>query len=58
MEGIIRAERGFTNMLLPLLVVVTLAFAMVVIAFSMESIAPGIHNLFHDFRHVTGMPCH
>ena len=58
MEGIIREERSFMSMLLPALVVVTLAFAMVVIAFSVESIAPGVHDLFHDFRHVTGMPCH
>lgn len=44
--------------LLPALVVVGLAFAMVVIAFGMEAIAPGVHDTFHDFRHVIGMPCH
>lgn len=46
------------NTLLPAFVVAGLAFAMVVIAFGMESAAPGVHDLFHDFRHVIGMPCH
>jgi len=35
-----------------------LAFTMMVIAFGMESIAPGVHDALHDFRHVIGMPCH
>lgn len=37
---------------------VLIACAMVVVAFGMESIAPGVHDAFHDFRHVIGMPCH
>jgi cobalt transporter subunit CbtB len=44
--------------LLPAAVVAGLVFALVVIAFGMESVASGIHDLFHDFRHVIGMPCH
>ncbi len=40
------------------LAVVALAFTMVVIAYGMESVAPGVHDAFHDFRHVIGMPCH
>lgn len=38
--------------------VVAIAFTMVVIAYGMESVAPGVHDAFHDFRHVIGMPCH
>jgi len=38
--------------------VVALAFTMVVIAYGMESVATGVHDAFHDFRHVIGMPCH
>jgi len=37
---------------------VLIASAMVVVAFGMESVAPGVHDAFHDFRHVIGMPCH
>lgn len=37
---------------------VVIACAMVVVAFGMESVAPGVHDAFHDFRHVIGMPCH
>ena len=37
---------------------VLIASAMIVVAFGMESIAPGVHDAFHDFRHVIGMPCH
>lgn len=49
---------GGIGALVPAVVLVALAFAMVVIAFGMESIAPGVHDALHDFRHVIGMPCH
>lgn len=42
----------------PALVVVALAFAMVMIAYGVDSVAPGAHDAFHDFRHMLGMPCH
>lgn len=54
MERIAVREQG----LWPVLVIVGVAFAMVVIAYGMESVAPGVHDAFHDFRHVIGMPCH
>jgi len=38
--------------------VVGLAFALCVMVYGMESIAPGVHDAFHDFRHTIGMPCH
>ncbi|MBI5588558.1 MAG: CbtB-domain containing protein [Deltaproteobacteria bacterium] len=54
----INEREAFLKALLPVLVVVGMAFAMVVIAYGMESVAPGVHDTFHDFRHVIGMPCH
>ena len=51
-------ERGGMDALVPAVVLVALAFAMVVIAFGMESVAPGVQDALHDFRHVIGMPCH
>lgn len=44
--------------LVPAVVLAALAVAMVTIAFGMDSIAPGVHDALHDFRHVIGMPCH
>lgn len=43
---------------LPALVLFAMAFAMVVVVYGMESVAPGVHDAFHDFRHTIGMPCH
>jgi len=43
---------------LPALVLFAMAFAMVVVVYGMDSIAPGVHDAFHDFRHTIGMPCH
>lgn len=52
-------ERGdLKGILVQALVLAALAFVTVVVAFGMESVAPGVHDAFHDFRHVLGMPCH
>ncbi|MBI5327807.1 MAG: CbtB-domain containing protein [Deltaproteobacteria bacterium] len=58
MERIVQGEQSLWRTLLPALVIVGVAFAMVVIAYGMESVAPGVHDVFHDFRHTIGMPCH
>ena len=58
MERIISRENGLMGTLSQALVIVGVAFAMVVIAYGMESVAPGVHDAFHDFRHTIGMPCH
>jgi len=54
----INEREGFLKTLAPAIIIVALAFSMVVIAYGMESVAPGVHDSFHDFRHVIGMPCH
>jgi len=36
----------------------TLIFSIVVIAYGIDAVIPGIHDAFHDFRHVIGIPCH
>ena len=58
MERTISRESGFGVTLLPALVMVSFAFAMIVIAYGVDSVAPGVHDAFHDFRHVIGMACH
>lgn len=57
MERILERE-GTLSAFAPALTLVALAFMMVVIAYGMESVAPGVHDAFHDFRHTLGMPCH
>lgn len=44
--------------LLGVIAVAGVAFALCVIVYGMDSVAPGAHDLFHDFRHTIGMPCH
>lgn len=57
MERILSGVNG-NALLLQALMVVIFAVMTVTIAFGMESVAPGVHDAFHDFRHVIGMPCH
>jgi len=40
------------------LAIAATAFAMVVIAYGIDSVAAGAHDAFHDLRHAIGMPCH
>ena len=58
MERLLERDGGFVSALLGAGIIVAIAFTMVVIAYGMESVAPGVHDTFHDFRHVIGMPCH
>lgn len=51
---IIESSKG----LLLAVLVVSMACAMIVIAYGVDPVAPGVHDAFHDFRHTIGMPCH
>lgn len=57
MERILTGVNG-NALLLQALMVVVFAVMTVTIAFGVETVAPGVHDAFHDFRHVIGMPCH
>ena len=58
MEQVVKKEQNLLKGLLPTLIVVGMAFAMVIIMYGVNSVAPGVHDAFHDARHVIGMPCH
>lgn len=58
MERVVAGEQSLRKVLLPSLIVFGVAFALVVIVYGLDSIAPGVHDVFHDFRHVIGIPCH
>ncbi len=51
-------EESMLNGIWPVLIVMGVAFAMVVIVYGVDSVLPGAHDTFHDFRHVIGIPCH
>ncbi|MGK7344452.1 MAG: CbtB domain-containing protein [Candidatus Nitrospinota bacterium M3_3B_026] len=40
------------------LVLCATVFAAVVVSFGLDSVIMGAHDVFHDFRHAIGMPCH
>ncbi len=44
--------------LLPVIFIAFMVFSLVVIAYGFDTVAHGVHDTFHDFRHVIGMPCH
>lgn len=46
------------KMLLPALYMAVVVFALVTIAYGIDNAAPGVHDAFHGFRHVLGIPCH
>ncbi len=59
MERILEKDRSQLKSFLFALVIVAIAFMLIFIAFGVDSVVPGIHDLFHDFRHsALGMPCH
>ncbi|CAG1064564.1 hypothetical protein BAC1_00125 [uncultured bacterium] len=57
MERILTGVNG-NALLMQALMVVIFAVMAVTIAYGVETVAPGVHDAFHDFRHVIGMPCH
>lgn len=58
MEQVIEKERSLTKSLLSALLILGTVFSLVVIVYGLDAAVPGVHDAFHDFRHVIGMPCH
>ena len=58
MEKTFNREHIFSRTFLPALILVSMAFTMLVIMYGVDTIIPTVHDTFHDFRHVLGMPCH
>lgn len=58
MEKVLGRDASLMGAVWPLAAILVLACAMIVVAYGMDSVAPGVHDAFHDFRHAFGMPCH
>ncbi len=54
----VKRERNLYLGVILSVVALACAFAMILIVYGVDSIAPGVHDAFHDFRHTLGMPCH
>ncbi len=39
-------------------VVFSFTFTAITVAYGLDGVIMGAHDMFHDFRHVMGMPCH
>jgi hypothetical protein len=58
MDRAIVKEKGLVGSFLTVAVLLVVAFALVTVVFGLDTIASGVHDLFHDFRHTLGFPCH
>ncbi len=58
MERAVFGEGSVWRVIVPAVAIGVIVFSAVVIAYGLDSVVPGVHDAFHDFRHVIGMPCH
>lgn len=58
MEKLLEGERSLLNSFGFASLLVGIAATMVIILFGVENVIPGVHDVFHDFRHTVGIPCH
>lgn len=58
MERVVFSEGAVWRVIVPAIAIGVIIFSAVVVAYGLESVAPGVHDAFHDFRHAVGMPCH
>ncbi|MBF0274392.1 MAG: CbtB-domain containing protein [Nitrospinae bacterium] len=52
------SNKSVNSVLLPTLLVVGVAFLVTAVVFGADSVIPGVHDAFHDFRHSVGITCH
>lgn len=58
MEKLLEGKRSLLNSFGFASLLVGIAATMVIILFGVENVIPGVHDVFHDFRHTVGIPCH
>jgi len=58
MEHIAETKQVLLRNIWPVLVILGVAFSVVVVFYGMDSVVAKVHDTFHDFRHIIGMPCH
>ena len=58
MEKVISSEKPVWKSVALAAALVSLGALMIGVAYGPETVAPILHDAFHDFRHAIGMPCH
>ncbi|MBE9531268.1 MAG: CbtB-domain containing protein [Proteobacteria bacterium] len=58
MDRVIAGENGLLSSIGVVAILLVVAFAMITVVYGLDTIASGVHDVFHDFRHTIGFPCH
>ena len=58
MDRAIVKEKGLTGSFLTVAILLLVAFAMITVVYGFDTVVSGAHDVFHDFRHTIGFPCH
>ena len=58
MDRAIVKERGLLGSLWPVAILLVVAFTLITVVYGIDTFASGVHDVFHDFRHTIGFPCH
>ncbi len=58
MDRAIVKEKGLLGSLWPVAILLVVAFALITVVYGIDTLASGVHDVFHDFRHTIGFPCH
>ena len=58
MDRAIVNEKSLFGSLWPVAILLVVAFALITVLYGIDSMASGVHDVFHDFRHTIGFPCH
>lgn len=58
MEITAREQKSLLEAAAPAVILTLAAFMLITVAYGLDGIIPMVHDLFHDFRHAIGMPCH
>ena len=58
MDRAIVKEKGLLGSLWPAAILLVVAVAMITVVYGFDTMASGVHDVFHDFRHTIGFPCH
>lgn len=58
MKNVIEKVKSSSSRFAMIGAIMVMVFATVTIAYGMDNMVMGAHDVFHDYRHVMGMPCH
>ncbi len=60
-EALMTGNSGKTDSLLAvtgLMIAIFMTVFMIIVVYGVDAAMPGVHDMFHDFRHSIGIQCH